>query len=113
SYSITSLARADTAAEHILLLTRQRHVLVRRRVGMAQDRTQPRFADPGADTVDGGLLPKRRVDRVLVNELLDLVQRRCAPRAVELACLLLEQRVDVGIIAVDIAAALRHESFET
>src|SRR5215510_14804589 len=93
------------------LLARQRHFLVRRRVGMARNQAESGFPDPRAGAVDEGLLPKRRVDRALVDELLDLVQRRCAPRAVELARLLLEQRVDVRIAAVHISATLDDEGF--
>src|SRR5262249_50763903 len=73
----------------------------------------PGFPHAGAGAVDGGLLPKRRVDRAIVDKLLDLVQRRLTPRAVEVARLLIEQRIDVGITAVDVGAALRHESFKT
>src|SRR5713226_9511132 len=94
------------------LLARQRHVLVRRRVAVAGDQAKPGLAHPRAGAVDEGLSPNRRVDCPLVHELLDLVQRRCAPRAIELARLLLEQRVDVGIAAVDIGASLDDESFK-
>src|SRR5712691_4581883 len=94
------------------LLARQRHVLVRRRVAVARDQAKPGLAHPRAGAVDEGLSPNRRVDCPLVHELLDLVQRRCAPRAVELARLLLKQRVDVGIAAVDIGASLDDESLK-
>src|SRR5262245_29540135 len=79
---------------------------------MARDQTKSRFPPSGAGAIDERLLPKRRVDCSRVNELLDLVQRRFAPSAVEFGRLLLEQRVDVGIAAVHIGAALRHEGFE-
>src|SRR6516165_3430673 len=106
--------RAPTPRQNtpMLLLTRQRHILVRRRVDMARNQTESGFPHPGADAIDGGLLPKRREDRALVDELLDPVQRRFAPRAIELARLLLEQRVDVRIVAVDIGAALHNEGFK-
>jgi hypothetical protein len=85
----------------MLLLTRQRHIFVRRRVGVARDQTESGFPYPGANAIDGRLLPKRREDCALVDELLDPVQRRFTPRAIELARLLLERRVDVRIVAVD------------
>src|ERR1700692_714702 len=48
----------------------QRHVLVGRRVGVARDQAEPGFLDARAVAVDEGLLPKMRVDRALVDELL-------------------------------------------
>src|ERR1043166_2599827 len=94
------------------LLALERHVLVGRRVAVAWDQAESRLANPGTDTVDEGLPPKRCVDGSLVNELLDFVQGRGAPRAVEFARLLREQRVDVGIAAVYISTAFCHEGLE-
>ena len=54
-----------------------------------------------------------RVDRALVHELLDLVQHRRALLGVELGLLLLEQRIDVGVAAVDVSAAFCHEGLQT
>src|ERR1051326_699600 len=47
-----------------------------------------------------------------MREFLHLVQQRLAPLSVEFARLRLEQRVDVGIAAIDVSAALGDESLE-
>src|SRR5687767_12211564 len=95
------------------LLARQRDILVRRRVGMAWDQAESRLPDTGTGAVDEGQLPKVRVDRALVHELLGLVQDRLPLLAVELGRLLLEQLVDVGIVAVDVGATLDDEGLQT
>ena len=53
-----------------------------------------------------------RVDRALLYELLHLLQHRRALLGVELGRLLLEQRIDVGVAAVGIGAALHHERLQ-
>ena len=49
---------------------------------------------------------------LLVDELLDAVQERLALLAVQLARLLLEQPVDVGVAAVGVGAARDDEGLE-
>src|SRR5439155_18443383 len=62
--------------------------------------------------IDKAELPDRGVERPLVDELLHLVQRGLAPLEVELGCLLLKQRVEVGIAAISVGTALDHKGFE-
>src|SRR6478672_13353009 len=88
------------------------HVLVRCGIGMALDQPEAGLADALAQAVDEGELPDRRVDRALVQDLLDLVQERRAFFLVELDRLLGEQRVDLGVVAVDVGAALDREALE-
>ena len=63
--------------------------------------------DPRADAVEKRELPDRRVDRLVVYEPLDAMQRRLASLGIDVRCLLGEQPVDVRIAAVDIRAAGR------
>src|SRR5262249_9292662 len=88
-------------------------ILVRSRVGVSGYQAEPRFPHARTDAVDERHLPKRRADRARMDELLNFVQRRFAPLVVELACLLLKELVDVGIVAVDIGAALHHKSVQS
>jgi len=78
----------------------ERNVLVQRGVGKQRDPAKPRLAHARADTVDEGKLPDRRKDRPLDHQLPDLEEDRLAPRAIELAGLLLVERVDVRVAAV-------------
>jgi len=55
----------------------------------------------------------QRCAKIARRRSLDLLQHGFTPLAVELARLLQEQRVYIGIAAVDVGAALRHEGFET
>ncbi len=48
-----------------------------------------------------------------MHQLLHLVQGRLALLAIHLAGLLLEQRVELGVVAVGVDAALDHERLET
>src|SRR5207247_4760202 len=57
-------------------------------------------------------LPDRRVDRLLVNELLDPMEDRLASLPVELAGLLAKEPVDVGVAAVDERATSDDERLE-
>src|ERR1043166_5923175 len=63
-------------------LPRQGEVLVGARIGVGGNEPEPRFLDPRADAAEERLLPQGRVDRPLMHELLNLVQRRRAPRRV-------------------------------
>src|SRR5262245_3527983 len=58
----------------ICLLARERDVLIRRRVRVAGNQAEARLADSGTYAVDEGLLPQVGVDRLLVHDLLHLVQ---------------------------------------
>jgi hypothetical protein len=84
----------------------KRDVLVRRGVGEPRDQSEPRLADARSDPIEKGKLPNRRKDRALVKELLHLVQYRLAFLAIELDCLLLVERVDVGVAAINKRTAL-------
>src|ERR687888_1791910 len=90
----------------------QLDVLVGTRVGEAGNRSQARLLQPRTDAVQEGQLPDRRVDRPLVDELLNAVQRRLTTFGIELHRLLLEQAVDVRIAAVHVRAAGRDECLE-
>src|SRR5439155_10204750 len=57
-------------------------------------------------------LPDRREHRLLVDELLDAMERRLAALLVELGTLLPEEPVDVGIAAVHVGAPRGHEGLE-
>src|SRR5882672_96389 len=80
----------------------QGEVFVRRGVRETRHQAEPRLTYPRSDTVDKGQLPNRCVDHPLGHDLLDLVEQRAAPRLVKLDRLLLEQRVDVGVVAVGV-----------
>src|SRR6476646_10766906 len=76
-----------------------REVFERRGVGKAGDPVEARLADPWANAVQEAELPDRRVDRLLVNQLLHLAEDRRAFVVIELVRLLRVQRIDVGIAA--------------
>src|SRR5262249_13568181 len=94
------------------LLVRQREILVGCGIRVAGNQAEPGFPNPRTGAVEKGQLPQVRVDRPIVHDLLDLMERRFAPRVVELRRLLREQRVDVRIAAVGIGAVLRDECLE-
>src|SRR5215471_2676579 len=91
----------------------ERHVFVRHRIREAPDPAEPRLAHARTDAPDAGELPDRRDQRALVDERLHALQDRGALGAVELADLLLEQRVDLRLRAVDVGAALDRERLQT
>src|SRR5262249_24410368 len=90
----------------------ERDVLVRRRVGVARDQSEPGLADAWAHPVQERELPDGRIDDALLDELLDPLQGRLAPLDVGLRGLLAEEAVEIGIAAVDVGAILDHEGFE-
>src|SRR5215470_15374597 len=106
----TTKGRRRYLMSRLCSLTRQREVLVGTRIGVAGNEPEPRFLDPRADAAEERLLPYRRVNRALVHELLNLVQRRLAPCVIEFGRLRGEQRVDLGIAAVYVGAAPGDES---
>src|SRR3954452_19682953 len=90
----------------------QREILVWRRIDEAFDRAEHGIADARSDAADEGQLPDRGVDRLLVDDLLHLFEQRRPLRAIRLAGLLREQRVDLGIAAVGVDAILDDERLE-
>src|SRR5207244_584059 len=80
-----------------VLLSLEPHVLVRRRERVAGDQPEPRLLDPRSVAAHQSDLPDGRDHRLVVDELLDLVQRGLAPLLVELGGLLAEEPVDVRI----------------
>ena len=90
----------------------ERDIFEGSRVREVGDQAEPRLADPRADAVEKGELPDRRKDRALVKELLHLVQDCLALLMVEFDRLLLVERVDVGVAAIDERAALDDIGFE-
>jgi hypothetical protein len=94
-----------------MLGTLQRQILVRCGVGKARHQAKAGLANPRSDTIDEGELPDRRVDHALGKDLLDFIQTG-AFRVTELGRLLLEQQIDVRVIAVDKGSTLDGEGFE-
>src|SRR6516165_4345220 len=70
------------------------------------DQPEPRLPDARPDAVDEGKLPDRCRDRLVVDELLDVIQDRLALFVVEDGCLLLIERIDVGVVAIGVGATL-------
>src|SRR5215510_3021004 len=95
------------------LLTLQRDVFVRRGEGMTSNQGETRFADLGADTMNGGALPQMHVDCALVHEFLDLAKSRFALFGIELGRLLLKERVNLWIGTIDVRATLCDECLKT
>ena len=62
--------------------------------------------------MDEAELPDRRVDGFVVHELLDPVERRLAPLPIELAGLLPDEPIDIGIAAIDVGATSGDEGLE-
>src|ERR1700740_1115177 len=58
-------------------------------------------------------LPERRINGSFGEDLLHLVKDRRALLVVELNRLLLVERIDVGVVAIDIGAALHDKSFQS
>src|SRR5438552_17327436 len=95
-------------------LTRfQRDVLVRPGIGERRDQAEPGFSDARAVAVDEGELPDRRINRLLVKELLDLVEDCSAPLLIQFGCLLLEKFIDIRVAAVGIGASLDDVGLQT
>src|SRR5437660_2153997 len=104
--SMRLLLSAEPCVMHVVSRALDGDVLVRPGIGKSRDQPEPRLADPRAKRVDEGQLPDRRVNRLVVEELLDLVQERRALLLIQLGGLLLEKLVDVGVVAIGISAAL-------
>src|SRR5437867_973503 len=91
----------------------QLHVLVRRRKRVSGDHSDPRLLHPWPQPAQAGVQPDRRDHGLLMDELLDAVQRRLAPLRVQLARLLAEQSIDVAITAVNVVAAGGDEGLDS
>src|SRR6516162_876853 len=107
----TNLARRKHSSASLSVWLRplralQGDVLVGGGVGEARDPAEPRLADSRSDAVDKSELPDRREDRPLINQLLHPVQDRLALLVVQLHRLLLVERVDIRVAAIDKRAAL-------
>src|SRR6266851_7085106 len=83
-----------------------RDVFERRGIGETRDQVETRLRDSRSDGVDKPELPDRRVDRLLVDELLHLFEDRRALLVVELLGLLRVERIDIGIAAIGKGAVL-------
>src|SRR5260370_29420882 len=104
------MSSASSASSHSAAL--QRDVLEGARVREILNQAEPRFTGPRPRAVDEAELPDRRIDGPFGEDLLQLVQDLDALLAVQLDRLLLVERVDVGIIAVDVGAAFDDVSFD-
>src|SRR5438034_3300839 len=80
-------------------------VLVRRRPRIVRDEAEPRLLHTWADPLQEGELPDGKDHGLLVDQLLDAMEERLALLRIELARLLLEEPVDVGISPVGVGAA--------
>src|SRR6516162_4808753 len=76
------------------------------------NQAEPRFTYPRPRAVDKPKLPDRRINGPLGEDLLHLVQDLAALLAVQLGRLLLVERVDVGITAIDVGAPFDDVSFK-
>src|SRR3954451_8135486 len=90
-------------------LTFECQILERRRVGNPRYQIEAGLADPRPDPVDEAELPDRRVDRLLGDELLHLVEDRGALLVIELVGLLRIELVDIRIAAIGKSAVLDHK----
>src|SRR3979490_1029210 len=68
--------------------------------GNAGDPVEPRLPDSRANAIQEAELPDRRVDRLLVNETLHLLEHRGSLLMVELVRLLRVEPVAVGVAAI-------------
>src|SRR5688572_6615381 len=85
------------------------HVFVRRGVGMPGDQAEAGLLDARADTVEERELPDRRVNDLVVEQLLHAMENRLALLAVELVGLLPVEAVEVGVAPVRVRPARHHE----
>src|SRR2546430_2331494 len=101
-----------SALRHRSLLSLEPHVLVRGGERVAGDQTETRLFHSRPVAAHQAELKDGRDHRLLVDELLDAVQRRLAPLLVELGALLAEEAIDVRVAAVYVRAARRDEGFD-
>src|SRR5262245_23974046 len=107
--TVTTIARRRTirmaGSLPVASAALQLHVFVRRRERVAGDETDAGLLHPGSGPVQSRVQPDRRDHRLVVDELLDPVQRRLPPLGVDLVRLLQEEPVDVLVAPRDIGAA--------
>src|SRR4029450_6145747 len=84
--------------------TRPPNASQRRRPRVRLDQHQRRLGDARPDAARPDELPERPEAHALVEELLDLMQRRLALAAIRFARLLLVERLDVGVRAARVGA---------
>src|SRR5215470_10343117 len=89
------------------------HVLHWRGVRKRRDELEAAFLHAGPNAADEAVLPNRREDNALNEDLLDLVQQLFALPAIELARLTLEEIVHFGQCPVRKHAALRRQAFDS
>src|SRR6266581_2841797 len=87
-------------------------VLVRRRPRIVRDEAEPRLLHTWADPLQKGELPDRKDHGLFVDQLLDAMEERLPLFRIELARLLLEEPVDVGISPVGVGAARDDERLD-
>src|SRR5260370_33541924 len=105
------MSSASSASSHSAAL--QRDVLEGARVREILNQAEPRFTDPRPRAVDEAQLPDRRIDGPFGEDLLQLVQDLAALLPLQLDRLLLVERVDVGIMPLDVGAAFDDVRFYT
>src|SRR5206468_6369316 len=93
-------------------LSPEPHVFVRPGERVAGDEPETRLLHSRPVAAHQTDLDDGRDHRLLVDELLDAVQRRLAPLLVELGALLAEEPIDVRVAAVHVRAARRDEGFD-
>src|SRR5437773_4448630 len=89
------------------------HVLIRPGIGESRNEAEPRLTDAGPKRIHKCQLPYGRVDRLVVHQLLHLVQDCLAPLGIQFGRLLLEEVVDLWVAAIGIGTALDDEGGET
>src|SRR5215831_9046997 len=90
----------------------QFHVLIGCREWVARDVTDRRVGHSWPHAVQVTDLPDGREDGLLMHELLDTFEDCPAPLRVQFGSLLTEERVDIGITAVDKRTAGSHERLD-
>src|SRR5712691_12825001 len=113
----TARAKPALEAEHsfweaMRLLALEPQVLVRRGVRVPRDEGEARLCHARPVAVEEGQLPDGCEHRLVVDELLDAMEDRLPLLRVDLARLLLDEPLDVGIGAVGEGAARGHEGVD-
>src|SRR5215472_19008033 len=90
----------------------QRQVFVRRRIGEPGNPIKIGLADPRSDAIDERQLPEMRADDALIEDLLHPGQDLRTLAVVQLDRLLLEHRIEIGVIAIGVGATLHDEGLE-
>src|SRR5256712_9878508 len=104
--------RAPTLPRSARSLSLELHVLVRRRPRIVGDKAEPRFLDARTHSLQEGQLPDRKDHGLVVDQLLDALEKRRSLLRVELTRLLLAEPVDGGVPPVGVGAARDHERLQ-